>query len=83
MSKTLNPSVYDDRFEKFTLPSLGDWMETRDKLLLCPIRAIEKYLSGAEQHCSVCSSLFVLTEMKEGGSEVLFILNYIGNCQHT
>ena len=50
VAKTQNPSVLDSRFEEFSVPSLDDFVGgDRDELLLCPIRALRKYLSQMEQ----------------------------------
>ena len=52
----------DSRFEEFSVPSLDDFIgDDRDKLLLCPIQALRKYLLRTEQYCPGIKGLFVST----------------------
>ena len=62
LAKTQNPSVPDSRFEEFSVLSLDDFVGgDRDKLLLCPIWALWKYLSQTEQYRPGIEGLFVST----------------------
>ena len=62
MAKTQNPSAPDSRFEEFLVPSLDDFVgDDRDELLLCPIRALRKYLSWTEQYYPGIEGLFIST----------------------
>ena len=50
------------RFEEFLIPFIDDFVDgDRDELLLCPIRALHKYLSRTEQYCSGIEGLFAST----------------------
>ena len=57
-AKTLNPIVYDKLLEAFSVPSLADFVDDRDEMLLCPIRALKKYLSRMEQFRPKCFAFF-------------------------
>ena len=60
MAKTHNP-VLDPRFREFITNFLLDFVnEARDKMLLCPVTVLRKYLSRTEQLHPACASLFVL-----------------------
>ena len=49
-------------FEEFSVPSLDDFVgDDRDELLLCPIRALRKYLSQTEQYRLGIEGLFMST----------------------
>ena len=62
MAKTQNPSVPDSRFEKFSVPSLDDFVgDDRDELLLCLIWALRKNLSRTEQYRPGTEGLCVST----------------------
>ena len=51
VAKTQNPFVPDSHSE-FLVPSLDDFIgDDGDELLLCSIRALQKYLSQTEQYC--------------------------------
>ena len=53
--------MYVPHFEEFALPLLVDLVDgNRVKMLLCPIRAVRRYLSRIEDFSSECSNLFVL-----------------------
>ena len=46
MAKTQNPLSHDPRFKELVIHSLYDFVDVdSDELLLCPIRALKKYLS--------------------------------------
>ena len=60
VAKTQNHTVYDPWFGGFDVPSLVDFMtEDRDKMLLCPISALKRYLSKTEQLRPACSTFFI------------------------
>ena len=62
VAKTQNPSVPVSSFEEFSVLSLDDFIGgDRDKLLLCPIIALPKYLTRTEQYRLGIEGLFVLT----------------------
>ena len=62
VTKTQNPSVYDPRSWEFTVPSLDDFVGgDRDKLLLCPITALRKYLAQPRKYYPDIFGLFVST----------------------
>ena len=66
MAETQNLPVYDSHFEKFIVSSLSDIVDgDRDKMLLCPIGAVKKYLSRTEQFRPERSSLFFSAIKKE------------------
>ena len=45
VAKTQNPSIRDERFESFTIPSLADFTDNDPaEMLLCPVRALKHYL---------------------------------------
>ena len=60
VAKTQNPSVPDSHFEEFSVPVLDDFVgDDRDGLLLCPSRALRKYLSRTEQYRPGIEYLFI------------------------
>ena len=83
LAKTQNHAVLDPRFEKFKIPSLIHFKDgDRDKILLCPIIALRKYLSRTEQYCSACVDLFVsATKKKKWVSQntILFSIRLVSN----
>ena len=61
-AKTQKPSVPDDRFYKFLLPSLLDFIEDDlDELMLCLVRAVRLYLERTKQYRPLCKLLFIPT----------------------
>ena len=43
------------------MPSLADFFDgDREKMLLCPFRAVKNHLSRTEENCPACYSLFIL-----------------------
>ena len=45
VAKTHDPSVFDPKFESFTVPSLRDFTDgDRDEMLLCPVCATREYM---------------------------------------
>ena len=68
--KTQNPLIYDPRFKEFSIPSSGDFVGgDGDELLLCPIRALRKYLSCTEQYRAEVSNSFVSTKREKRVSQ--------------
>ena len=64
IAKTLDPSVPNPCFDGFTFPLLDDFVGgNRDEFLLCPIRALRKYLSRMEQYHSGIEGLLISTGM--------------------
>ena len=58
--------VHDPKLEEFTILSLDDFVDGDiDKLLLCLIRALKKYLSWMEQCCPDIYYLFASTTKKK------------------
>ena len=60
VAKTQDPSVHDPRFESFTIPALprGSDPEAR---LLCPVRALRRYLERTAEHRPALARLFLST----------------------
>ena len=58
-------SVYDSHFEEFTVLSLVRFVGNIDRMLLCPVRALKRYLSRTEQFTPECFSLFVFMTKKK------------------
>ena len=85
VAKTQNPSVYEPCFKEFTAPLLADLLdEDRDEMLLCPIRALKRYLSGTEQFRLECPSLFVSkTKTKKRVSQNVISVWIIWVISHT
>ncbi|MGL5405356.1 MAG: hypothetical protein ACRDAX_00930, partial [Propionibacteriaceae bacterium] len=62
VAKTQKPSIPDDRFESFTIPSLMDFTDNdADEMLLCPVRALRRYLKRTRHLRPECRRLFVST----------------------
>ena len=62
VAKTQNPSIHDDRFVSFTIPSLSDFCgNDRSEMLLCPVRALRAYLKRTRPFRPTCRRLFVST----------------------
>ena len=60
VAETQNPSFHDSRFEEFSVPPLDGFVGSdRDELLLCPTRALQKYLACTEQYCLGIEGLFI------------------------
>ena len=61
MAKTQNPFILGDRFKEFTILPHHDFLDRYHyEVLLCPIRAIQMYLSRTKQFCSDCKNPFFL-----------------------
>ena len=86
MAKTQNLSVPDSRFEEFSVPSLDDFVgDDRDELLMCPIRALRRYLSRMEQYRPGIEGLFISTgrrEMRVSRSTISFWLRCVISMAH-
>ena len=62
VAKTQNPSVFDSRFESFTVPSLQDFTDgDQDEMLLCPVRSIREYLRRTREFRPELPRLFLST----------------------
>ena len=65
VAKTQDPSVFDTRFESFTVPSLRDFTDgDQDEMLLCPVRAVREYLRRTESSRPELSRLLLSTGRK-------------------
>ncbi|XP_068209281.1 uncharacterized protein [Palaemon carinicauda] len=58
VTKTQNPSVWDPRFESFTIPAIPN-EGIQEDLKLCPVRVIRKYLKRTANLCPSIKNLFV------------------------
>ena len=70
VAKTQNTSVPDPHFEEFTVLSLDEFggggvNRDKDELLLCPMKALQKYLSRTEQCSPDVEGLFDSTGMQK------------------
>ena len=62
VAKTQDPSVFDPRFESFTIPSLRDFTDgDQDEMLLCPVRAVREYLRRTRECRPQLPRLFLST----------------------
>ena len=62
VAKTQDPSVFDARFESFTVPSLRDFTDgDQDEMLLCPVRAVREYLRRTRNFRPELPRLFLST----------------------
>ena len=62
VAKTQNPSILDICCNRFTIPSLEDFVDRdRMEMLLCPVKAIKWYQSTADQYHPVCGNHFIST----------------------
>ena len=61
MAKTQDQSSFDLRFENFTVPALPKSSSSPNGRLLCPVRAVKRYLDRTAQHRSRCERLFITT----------------------
>ena len=62
VAKTQHPYDHYPRFDEFTIPSLDNFLVgDRNTLLLCPIRALQKYLTMTGQYFPDISGLFIST----------------------
>ena len=67
VAKTQDPSSSAPRFEGFTELALPNASTSRNRGLLCPVRAVSCYLDRTATHCPRCERLFVTAghSMKE------------------
>ena len=61
VAKTQDPSTSDPRFEGFTVPALPRDGHGEDARLLCPVRALRRYLDMTASCRPTCERLFVST----------------------
>ena len=54
MAKTQDPSFLAPRFEGFTVPALPNARNNRNGRVLCPVRAVRRYLDRTAAHCLCC-----------------------------
>ena len=59
MAKTQDPSSLAPRFEGFIVPALPNARNNRHGRLLCPVRAVRRYLDRTVAHRPRCERLFV------------------------
>ena len=59
VAKTQDPSSLAPRFEGFSVPALPDARKNRSGRLLCPVRAVRRYLDSTAAHRPRCDRLFV------------------------
>ena len=59
VAKTQDPSSLAPRFEVFTVPALPNARNNRNGRLLCPVRAVRRYLDRTAAHRPRCERLFV------------------------
>ena len=66
VAKTQNPSIPDSCFEEFLVPSLDYFVgDDKAELLMCPIRALRRYLSRKEQYRPGIEGLFISTRRRK------------------
>ena len=61
VAKTQDQASFDPRFESFTVPALPRARSSPNGRLLCPVRAVRRYLDHTAQHRSRCEQLFIST----------------------
>ena len=59
VAKTQDQSSFDPRFENFTVPALPKSSSSPNGRLLCPVRAVKRYLDRTSEHRLRCQRLFV------------------------
>ena len=59
VTKTQYPSSLAPRFEGFSVLALPNTRNNRNGRLLCPVRAVRRYLDRTTTHCPRCERLFV------------------------
>ena len=57
VAKTQNPSESDPKFGEFNI-HLSDFVDGERESLLCPVRALKKYISRTERCCFACPTSF-------------------------
>ena len=61
VTKTQDPSSLAPRFEGFSVPALPNARNNRNGRLLCPVRAVRRYLDRTAAHRPRCDQLFLTT----------------------
>ena len=61
VAKTQDQSSFDPRFESFVVPALPKVSSSPNGRLLCPVRAVKRYLDRTAQHRPRCERLFIAT----------------------
>ena len=61
VAKTQDQSSFDPRFESFVVPTLPKSSISPNGRLLCPVRAVKRYLDRIAQHRLRCERLFIAT----------------------
>ena len=61
VAKTQDPSSSDSRFEGFSIPALPRREHDKDARLLCPVRALRRYMAMTAACRPACERLFVST----------------------
>ena len=61
VAKTQDQASFDPRFESFTVPALPRARSSPNGRLLCPVRAVRRYLDRTAQHRPRCEQLFFST----------------------
>ena len=61
VAKTQDQASFDPRFESFTVPALLRASSSPNGRLLCPVRAVRRYLDRTTQHRPRCEQLFIST----------------------
>ena len=61
VAKTQDPSIPDSRYESFSIPALPRRGTDPDARLLCPVRALRRYLDTTATCRPACARLFVST----------------------
>ena len=65
VAKTQDPSVFDAKYESFTVPSLRDFTDgDQDEMLLCPVRAVREYLKRTRMFRPELPRLFLSTGLR-------------------
>ena len=61
VAKTQDQSSFDPRFESFAVPALPKSSSSPNGRLLCPVRAVKRYLDHTAKHRPRCERLFITT----------------------
>ena len=65
VAKNQDPSVFDPKFESFSIPSLRDFSGgEQDEMLLCPVRAVRQYLRRTRSFRPEFPRLFLSTGLR-------------------
>ena len=80
VAKTQDQSSFDPRFENFTVLALSKSSSSPNRRLLCPVRAVKRYLDRTAQHRPRCEQLFITsgrTKKKVSKNTVSFWLRMV------